>query len=104
MPSAQRCPKPGVIHAGEVGNPRGSNPFVEAGEEVRECHEWPDLCMATDNYSSFIICQGRRARQSLTTHFWLPVSARKSLQRAAINQPGPREQGLGGRSSRPPTL
>lgn len=33
MPSAQRCPKPSVIPAGEVGNPRGSNPFVEAGEE-----------------------------------------------------------------------
>lgn len=43
-----------MTHAGEVEYPWGLNPFME---EEEGCREWPDLCVATDNYSSFIICQ-----------------------------------------------
>lgn len=56
VPSAQQCPKSHATRAGEVGYPQELNPFMEAGGGG-ECCEWPDLCVATDNYSSFIICQ-----------------------------------------------
>lgn len=66
MPSAQQCPRLSVTCGGEVGCPRGSNPFMEAGKEgVEGCHEWPDLFMATDNYSSFIISQADRPGRAL---------------------------------------
>lgn len=107
LPGMGRCPPVNsapVTRAGEVGYPRGSNPSVEAGEEAGGCCEWPDLCMATDNYSSFIICQAEEPGRAFTAHFWLPISAHKSLQCTAINQQGQREQGLGGRSCWPPTL
>jgi len=38
---------------------------MEAGGEEWRRHEWPDLCMATDNYSSFIICQADRPGRAL---------------------------------------
>lgn len=84
----------GASRGWEVESPRGPNPFLEAGE----CHEWPDICVATDNYWLFHHLSGRQAQQSLTTRFWLPISAHKSLQHTVINQQGPGEQGLGGSS------
>lgn len=78
LPRTGGCPAPSSAPAQsdtgwEWGSPRGPNPFLEAGE----CHEWPDLCVATDNCGSFIICQADgpdRASQNVPDSSSQPIN------------------------------